>query len=117
MLKSEALRGAARRFGPGCLLPAHGQVQSILFASRDRSAGNAVLVSSVRSIARLHRLRIESANRVQEVNTPAPIMRAKKNSFRSAPMRVSGRLRDRKTGLCLRSMAFPPNSDSADLFS
>ncbi len=38
---------------------------------------------------------------------PAPVMRAKKNSFRSASMRVSGRLRDRKTGLCLRSTAFP----------
>ena len=48
-------------------VPAHGQVQSILFASRDSSAGNAVLASSVRSIARLHRLRIESANRVQEI--------------------------------------------------
>jgi hypothetical protein len=48
-------------------VPAHGQVQSILFASRDPSAGNVVLVSSVRSIARLDRLRIESANRVQEI--------------------------------------------------
>jgi len=48
-------------------VPAHGQVLSILFASRDSSAGNAVLASSVRSIARLRRLRIESANRGQEI--------------------------------------------------
>src|SRR6516162_32716 len=53
-------------------------------------------------------MRIPPKNVCKRLNTPAPIIRAKKNSFRSAPMRVRGRLRDRKTGLCLRSMAFPP---------
>src|SRR5215470_11432082 len=61
-------------------------------------------------------MRIPPKSVCKRLNTPAPIMRVKKNSFRSAPMRVRGRLRDRKTGLCLRSMTLPSNSERRLVF-
>jgi hypothetical protein len=40
----------------------------------------------------------------RRLKTDAPISRARKKSFRSTPISVRGRLRERKTGLLLRGI-------------
>src|SRR6266849_2817050 len=44
-------------------------------------------------------MRIPHSTDFSRLKTPAPIIREKKNSFLSAPRIVSGRFRDRNTGL------------------
>src|SRR5438046_8192423 len=66
---------------------------------RNRNICGSVLVAQRARKYRRQDMRIPPNRVLSKLSTPAPIIRAKKNSFRSAPKIVRGRLSVRNTGL------------------